>query len=262
MLHKAEGRVGELAMAAARLAREVADSSGRVVAVGGSVGPTGDLFAPLGPITEAEAVEVFVEQIEAMKAGGIDIVWIETMSAPEEMRAAALAAIRCGMPYTVTGSFDTAGRTMMGLTPEGMAEFVKTLPEPPLAFGANCGVGASDLLASVGAMTAADPAAVVIAKGNCGIPEFRGEKIHYSGTPEVMSNYACMAVDSGVRIIGGCCGTAPEHLKAIRHAVDTHLKGARPTHAEIVAGVGPFVNAVPGGEASEASRDRSRRRRS
>ncbi len=116
-LHGLEERTRELARLAAGIAREVADGAGRPVVVAGSVGPTGDLLAPLGPLTEDDAVEIFVEQIEGLKEGGADVAWIETMSAPEEMRAAARAAIQVGMPYTVTASFDTAGRTMMGLTP-------------------------------------------------------------------------------------------------------------------------------------------------
>lgn len=260
MLHKAEHRVHELSRIAAELARAVADASGRMIAVAGSVGPTGDLFEPLGPMTEVEAIEVFAEQIAGMKEGGIDVVWIETMSAPEEMRAAALAAQQCGMPYALTGSFDTAGRTMMGLTPEAFARFMATLGEPPVAFGANCGVGASDLLVSVGTMTAENPEAIVIAKGNCGVPQFVGEVIHYSGTPEVMSNYACLAIDSGVRIIGGCCGTAPEHLAAMRLALNTHRRGERPTLERIVAEVGGLMAPPPSEEAMGRDRRAGRRR--
>src|SRR6185369_5746933 len=107
-LHNLESRTRELNRIAASLAREVADAAGRPVVVAGSVGPTGDLFEPLGPLTEADAVEIFAEQIEGLKAGGADVAWIETMSAPEEMRAAAKAAAKVGMPYTVTASFDTA----------------------------------------------------------------------------------------------------------------------------------------------------------
>src|SRR5579863_10436205 len=179
MLHKLEGRVRELNRLAAEIAREVADTSGRRVVVAGSVGPTGDLLAPLGPLTEAEATEVFVEQIEGLKAGGADVVWIETMSAPEEIRAAANAARALDMPYTATASFDTAGRTMMGLAPEVYAEFFDGFGVAPLALGANCGVGAADLLVSVLGMTARRPEAHIIAKANAGVPQWHGAHIHY-----------------------------------------------------------------------------------
>ena len=138
----------ELNRLAAENARGPPTAAGRPVVVAGSVGPTGDLLAPLGPLTEDEAVEVFVEQIEGLKEGGADVVWIETMSAPEEIRAArARLRRKCGMPYTVTASFDTAGRTMMGLAPGPSARCSRRSIRAPLAFGANCGVGASDLLA-------------------------------------------------------------------------------------------------------------------
>ena len=117
----AEGRGRELNRLAAEHARAVADAAGRPVVVAGSVGPTGDIFAPLGPLTEEEAIEVFAEQIEGLRQGGADVAWIETMSAAEEIRAAAPAAARVGMPYTVTASFDTAGRTMMGVAPAAFA---------------------------------------------------------------------------------------------------------------------------------------------
>ena len=108
----------ELNKRAAEIARAVADKAGRKVIVAGSVGPTGELLVPLGAMTYDEAVEAFAEQIEGLKAGGAEVAWIETMSAPDEIRAAAEAAIRVGLPYTYTGSFDTAGRTMMGLLPK------------------------------------------------------------------------------------------------------------------------------------------------
>src|SRR5690606_38283375 len=158
-------------------------------------------------MTYEEAVEAFVEQIEGLKAGGAEVAWIETMSAPDEIRAAAEAAIRVGLPYTYTGSFDTAGRTMRGLPPSDIHGVTDVLPEQPVGAGANCGVGASDILATLLDMSAARPDATIIVKGNCGIPEFRGTEIHYSGTPELMADYVRLAIDGGARIVGGCCGT-------------------------------------------------------
>jgi 5-methyltetrahydrofolate--homocysteine methyltransferase len=257
-LHKLEGRVRELNAAAARNARGVADGAGRPVVVAGSVGPTGDLFAPLGPLTEEEAVDIFAEQIEGLREGGADVVWIETMSAPEEMRAAATASARVGMPYTVTASFDTAGRTMMGVTPASMPDFAGTLEPRPVAVGANCGVGASDLLVSVLAITNADPNVIVIAKANAGIPQFHGDHIHYSGTPELMADYARLAIDAGARIIGGCCGTSAAHLAAMRKAIDGHTRSTRPDMAKVVSEIGPLV--APPRAPSEDSGRRVRRR--
>lgn len=255
-LHKLDGRVGEINAAAARNAREVADGAGRPVVVAGSVGPTGDLFQPLGPLTEDEAIEVFLEQIEGLREGGADVIWIETMSAAEEMRAAAKAAVKAGMPYTVTASFDTAGKTMMGIPPSSMPEVAGGVDPNPVAVGANCGVGASDLLVSVLSMTEANPDAVVIAKANAGIPQFHGDHIHYSGTPELMANYARLAIDAGARIIGGCCGTSPAHLAAMRQAIDSHIRAERPDAAKVIAEIGPLVAPPRAGGSEEARRRR------
>ncbi len=257
-LHQADGRCHDINKKAAALAREVADACGRPVVVAGSVGPTGELFAPLGPLTDEEAIEVFVEQIEGLKAGGADVIWIETMSAIEEMRAAGLAAAKLGMPYTVTASFDTAARTMMGITPQAFADAMAELDPKPVAIGANCGAGASDTLGSILAMTGARSDMVVISKANAGIPKYVDGHIHYSGTPELMAAYAALAIDAGARIIGGCCGTSPEHLAGMRRALDAHVAGPRPDHAAIVARTGPFLHrpAPTGGGAMEGRKRR------
>ncbi|MGG5810435.1 betaine--homocysteine S-methyltransferase [Falsiroseomonas sp. CW058] len=256
MLHGMQHRARELNRIAASLAREVADASGRRVAVAGSVGPTGDLLAPLGPLTEEEAAGVFAEQMEGLREGGADLAWVETMSAPEEMRAAATAAARTGMPWTLTASFDTAGRTMMGLTPEAFAAFAAALPVPPLAIGANCGVGASDLVASLLGIAGGGAALPVIAKANAGIPVVQGDRVVYSGTPRTMEVYAHLAIDAGARIVGGCCGTSPAHLAAMRRAVDDHRAGnAPPDLAAIVAALGPLVQPPnAGGEKRQGRR--------
>lgn len=242
MLHQLEGRTRELNRLAARNARVVADRAGRPVVVAGSVGPTGDLLVPLGALTEDEATQVFVEQIEGLKDGGADVIWIETMSAVEEIRAASRAAAIVGMPYTATASFDTAGRTMMGVMPGSLIEFAAALEPAPLAVGANCGVGASDLVASVLSMSEARPDTVIIAKANCGIPRVTGSGTIYSGTPELMAEYARLAVDAGARIVGGCCGTSPVHLRAMRDALDVHVRRERPDLDLLVAMLGAFVS--------------------
>ncbi len=241
-LHKLERRTRELNRLATGLARKVADAAGRPVIVAGSVGPTGDLLAPLGVLTEDEAVDVFVEQMEGLKEGGADVAWIETMSAIEEMRAAARAASRVGMCYVLTASFDTAGRTMMGNAPETLTPTLTAFDPPPQAIGANCGVGASDLIASILAMTAADPNAIVVAKANCGIPRVSGDKVLYTGTPALMQDYVRLAIDAGARIVGGCCGTSPGHLAAMREAVDTHTRRPRPDLARVISTLGPLMS--------------------
>jgi 5-methyltetrahydrofolate--homocysteine methyltransferase len=261
-LHGAQGRVRELNRIAAAIGREVADAAGRPVIVAGSVGPTGEIFEPIGPMTHAEAVEIFHEQAEGLKEGGADVLWVETISAPEEYKAAAEAARLSGMPWCGTMSFDTAGRTMMGVTSAAMAEMVEKLPNPPIAFGANCGVGASDLLRTMLGFVAQGTERPLIAKGNAGIPKYHDGHIHYDGTPSLMAEYAVMARNAGARIIGGCCGTMPDHLRAMRAALETQPKGDRPTLEMIAERIGGFSSASDGtGDTSgEPKRERRGRR--
>lgn len=259
-LHHAEDRVYDINRRAAEIARSVADKAGRRVIVAGSVGPTGELLAPLGALTFDEAVEAFAEQINGLKDGGAEVAWIETMSAPDEIRAAAQAAIQVGLPYTYTGSFDTAGHTMMGLQPKDIHAVADGLSQAPLGVGANCGVGAADILASLLDMSETKPDATIIIKGNCGIPEYRGAEIHYSGTPELMADYVRLAVDGGARIVGGCCGTSFQHLAAMRKALDAHQKAQRPTVETIVERIGPLRNKTAS-ESEAAGTDGARRER-
>ncbi len=263
-LHDAQSRVGELNRVAAELGREMVEKAGggREIVVAGSMGPTGDIMAPMGPLTHESAVEMFHEQAEALKAGGADVLWVETISAPEEYRAAAEAAALANMPWVGTMSFDTAGRTMMGLTSSGMSEMVEKIPHPPVAFGANCGVGASDLLRTVLGMTAEGTGRPVVAKGNAGIPRYEDGHIHYDGTPELMANYAVLARACGAQIIGGCCGTTPEHLVHMRAALETRDPGKRPSLETITEALGGFSSASDGtGDVAEPVRQRRGRRR-
>ena len=260
-LHDAQDRVGELNRAAAELGREVADSAGRKVIVAGSVGPTGDIMAPLGPLTHEGAVEMFHEQAEGLKSGGVDVLWLETISAPEEFRAAAEGFALAEMPWCGTMSFDTAGRTMMGVTASAMADLVASLPNPPIAFGANCGTGASDLLRTTLGFVASGTETPIIAKGNAGIPKYVDGHIHYDGTPELMADYAVLARNCGAQIIGGCCGTKPMHLEKMREALEKTSKGSAPSLEDITSALGPFSSESDGsGEAAPAPERRRRRR--
>ena len=221
-LHGAQDRAAELNATAARLAREAVDEAaggtGRKALVAGSMGPTGELFAPLGALEHADAVAAFSEQASALAEGGADMLWIETISSLEEVDAALEAAATTGLPAAATMTFDTAGKSMMGVEPEAYARHVSAAGA--VALGANCGVGPAELMHSVLGMRRG-AAVPLIAKGNCGIPEYVEGEIHYHGTPELMAKYAALARDAGVAVVGGCCGTTPEHLAAMRKALDT-----------------------------------------
>lgn len=260
-LHDAQNRVAELNRIGAELGREVADAAGRPIIVAGSVGPTGEIMEPVGALSHADAVEMFHEQAEALKDGGADVLWLETISAPEEFRAAAEAFALANMPWCGTMSFDTAGRTMMGVTSADLAQLVETLPNPPIAFGANCGTGASDILRTVLGFAAQGTERPLISKGNAGIPKYVDGHIHYDGTPELMGQYAAMARDAGATIIGGCCGTMPDHLRKMRAALDETPRGERPSLTEITAALGPFTSASDGTGDDAVPERRTRRRR-
>jgi 5-methyltetrahydrofolate--homocysteine methyltransferase len=122
-------------------------------------------------------------------------------------------------------------------------------------------VGASDILVTLLEMAAAPDAPQLISKGNCGVPHFQGADIVYSGDPALMAEYAHLAIDGGATIVGGCCGTSPEHLRAMRAAIDTHTRAAAtPTTDQIVERIGPLANAAPETAAASSARGAESRR--
>jgi methionine synthase I (cobalamin-dependent) len=260
-LHNDQDKVREVNMAAAALARAEASAVSRAVYVAGSMGPTGEIFMPVGTMPHEEGVSAFEEQAMALKEGGVDVLWIETMSSEEELRAAVEGAAKAGLPIVTTMSFDTNGRTMMGITPKAFGALAASLATQPVAIGANCGTGASELVATVLGITEARPDAAVVAKGNCGVPQYRDGHIHYSGTPELMADYARIALDSGAKIIGGCCGTSPNHLAAMRKSLEAYTKGTRPSIELVEARLGPVSVLAKGVDtAAEGAAKRERRR--
>ena len=217
-LHKLDDRVVEVNEAAANNGRTVADRTDRKILVAGSVGPTGELIAPLGPLEFADAVDAFAEQTAGLSAGGADIIWIETMSSLVEVEAAVVGTRQsCDLPIAVTMSFDTAGRTMMGVTGGQAATRLTELGVA--AMGANCGNNLADTEAALVEMRAV-AGVPVISKANAGIPQWHGAELSYSGTPEVMGAHALRVRLGGAEIIGGCCGNTPAHVSFIRGVLD------------------------------------------
>jgi 5-methyltetrahydrofolate--homocysteine methyltransferase len=256
-LHKLQSRVREINLAGAALAREIADTAGRAIVVAGSIGPTGDVLQPLGPRTQAEAEEAFHEQAEALRDGGADVAWIETMFADNELESAVRGAQRAGLPIVATMTFDSGGRTMMGIRPSDAMRRSKGLPVKLVAFGANCGVGPAQLIDSVlGLAEGAEPNDIIVAKSNCGLPVMGDDmRVRYDGTPEIMARYAGLARDAGARIIGGCCGTTSVHVRAMVDAIANTKKGSPPGYPDIEKALGP-IRKVTTGKASAAVRTR------
>ncbi|HEY1478677.1 MAG TPA: homocysteine S-methyltransferase family protein [Gaiellales bacterium] len=219
-MHGLEDRVPELNRTAAVLARSEVEQGGWNALVAGDIGPTGDIFEPLGTLSYDEAVEIFAEQAAALAGGGVDVFWVETLAAVEEGNAA-LEGIRRVAPDTpviVTMTFDTHGRTMMGLTPEdACAELARNGAR---AVGGNCGNGSAEVIAVVERMRAVIPEGVaIVAKANAGIPVLAGDKAQYPGTPADSAEYALAAREAGANLIGGCCGTTFAHVAAMQAAL-------------------------------------------
>ena len=198
-MHNLEERVPELNRTAAVLARSEVDQSGWNALVAG---------------------DIFAEQATALAGGGVDLFWVETLAAIEEGNAAleGIRRVAPDMPVIVTMTFDTHGRTMMGLTPEdacaGLTE------NGASAVGGNCGNGSAEVLAVVSRMHAvAPPGTPIVAKANAGVPTLAGDRAAYPGTPADSAEYARAARDAGASLIGGCCGTTPAHLAAMRDAL-------------------------------------------
>jgi len=217
-MHQLEDRVHELNEAAARIARSVADEHGILVA--GDLGPTGELMAPLGTMDDGLATDYFTEQLTGLAAGGIDLVLIETMSDLAEVRAAVAAAraVVPTAPVVATLSFDTNLRTMMGVRP---GDAVRELAEAGVdAVGANCGRG-PDEMATIAAqlVEAREDELLLVAQSNAGLPQVVGDHFEYDASPAEMASHATALADLGIDLIGGCCGSTPDHLAAMRDAL-------------------------------------------
>ena len=208
--------VAEVNRRAAQVARQAA---GNRAFIAGDIGPLGELLAPLGPRTYEEAVELFFEQAAALVEGGVDLLYVETMSDLNEARAAIEAARRAAphLPLSVTFSFDTRGRTSMGLRPEDAARALVDLGVT--ALGANCGRSLEMTLEAVQRMRQVAPDVPLVAKPNAGMPRLEEGRVVYDATPEMMAGYVQPFLDLGVRVVGGCCGSTPAHISAIADAV-------------------------------------------
>ena len=249
-LHGLQDRVVELSAAAARNAKIEADAeaerTGRTLLVAGSMGPTGELLEPMGNMSAADCEAAFAVQAEGLAAGGADVLWIETMSDLDEVEAAVRGArSACDLPVAATMSFDTAGRTMMGVTGSELAERLGGLGLA--AMGANCGNNVADTEAAVSAVAAASTGTPVISKPNAGVPVWHGDSLVYDGTPEVLAAHAHRARAAGVAVIGSCCGSTPAHTAKIAAV----LAGDEPP---------PDIEAAPP-SAAPGTEDRLARRR-
>jgi 5-methyltetrahydrofolate--homocysteine methyltransferase len=216
---KLQDRCAELNAAAAGLARREADAAKTPVVVGGSIGPSGVLMRPLGDLTYEEAATMFEEQVAALVSGGVDVLWVETMSDLNELKAAVEGCRKAaqGFPLVATMTFDTHGHTSMGVSTRAAIEAFGELGL--ISFGANCGNGPAEIEAVIGAMQSLAPEAVLVSKSNAGMPRLEDGRQVYDASPAVMAEHALRVRDLGARIIGACCGSTPDHIRAMGKAL-------------------------------------------
>lgn len=211
-------RVTELNTRAAELARKAA-SSREDMLVAGSIGPTGQLMKPYGPLTPEEASAAFTEQVKGLVAGGVDLLVIETMFAYDEADAAFNAARKVtDLPIIVSFSYDRGVRTMMGVKP---AEMIKRYKEMGATLvGANCGTSLENMEKVAQEYAAAEPGFPLWVKPNAGLPRMADGNTVYDVLPGQMGEFAKKYATLGARVVGGCCGNTPEHIAAIAKAFE------------------------------------------
>ena len=210
-------KVKQINVRGAKLAREVREVSGQPVLVAGAVGPLGKPIKPVGLISAQEARSIFREQIEALLEGGVDLIILETIRDLEEMKQAVIAAREvCDLPIVAQMTFEEDGRTQMGNTPAEVVAELEALGADVI--GANCSTG-PQRMARVIAEMAAHTSKPLSAQPNAGWPEMVGGRIVYVSTPDYMADFGKRMAAGGARILGGCCGTTPLHIKALAEAL-------------------------------------------
>ena len=213
-----QDRTAELNEAAAAISREAAANDHFVL---GSVGPTGKMLM-MSDITEDALLEGFRIQVQALKKGGADAICVETMSAIDEASLAIRAAREAEMEVAVTFTFEKSAtgefRTMMGVSPTEMVSALKAAGATII--GSNCGNGFNQMIEIVCEIRKVDATIPVLVHANAGMPQYQAGKTVFPETPEMMAAKVQDLIDSGANIIGGCCGTTPAHIRALRQAID------------------------------------------
>jgi methionine synthase / methylenetetrahydrofolate reductase(NADPH) len=244
-VHGLDGQVREINRRGAALARDVRESAGRDVFVLGSIGPLGKYLAPLGTVTADDARAAFREQAEGLLEGGVDAFIAETFSDLEEV-ALAVAAIRSvtDVPIVAQMAFADDGTTFMGRSAAEVARVLRALPVQ--ALGANCSVGSSTLYEVLEQMQAEAGGLPLSIQPNAGLPSRIGERLIYLSSPAYMADYAERMVGAGARLVGGCCGTTPQHIAAMRGVLDRKRPAAPETGRAVVTVRPPATSTSPG----------------
>ena len=222
--HGLEDKVDDINRAGVELARRAVAASFKEVLIGGDVGPLGVRLAPFGRVRPEEARAAFGEQIAALAEAGADFILIETMSDLYEVEAAVQAARQtCSLPVVASVTFTRDDRTLLGDSPEKVARRLTDFGAEVI--GVNCSGGPAQLLRLLRQMRAAAPTARLWVKPNAGWPEQVGGRIMYPADPDYFGHYALAFCQAGASIVGGCCGTTPQHIAAMRASLDTRPQG-------------------------------------
>ena len=220
-MHGLDDRVADINRAGAEIARRVADDYPSVL-VAGNIGPSGELIAPLGLLSTDEAADIFAEQAAGLAEGGADFFLIETMSDMAEVEAAIAGARRVApdLEIVATMSFDTNLHTMMGVSP---ADAVRRIADLGIAgAGGNCGRGPDEMEAIMSQMAEGRPEGpLLVAQSNAGLPHLHGDSFVYDVGPDAMALHARRLRELGVDVVGGCCGSTPQHVAAMVTALTT-----------------------------------------
>jgi len=237
--HRLDDRVRDINYRGARLAIEAREVSGVPVLIGGSVGPTGMAQVPFGLYRPEQVRAAFREQIGALLEGGVDLLVIETMGSLAEMTEAVLAARDVSdLPIIASMTYSDDGRTLGGSTPAEVLQYLHELAVDVV--GANCSVGPRRVLDVLGELRSLDREVRLSGMPNAGWPMQIDDRFVYPSSPDYFAAFAVESLDLGLAVLGGCCGTTPEHTKAMREAIDQRLRGEgiqtlrRPTPARSI----------------------------
>jgi methionine synthase / methylenetetrahydrofolate reductase(NADPH) len=225
--HRLESRVRDINFRGAKLASEAREISGVPVLIAGSIGPTGRAQMPYGLIDPDDVQAAFREQIEALLEGGVDLLIFETISALDEMRVAIQAAREVSdLPIVASMTFSDDGRTLAGHSPQEVVNSLQGLGVDVI--GVNCSVGPRRVLDVLAEMREYTAGVQLSGQPNAGWPMQVGDRVIYPSSPDYFANYLTEALDIGVRLVGGCCGTTPAHIQAMRAALDARTHASAP----------------------------------
>jgi homocysteine S-methyltransferase len=227
-----EDQVWNVNLWAAKVARNAREIAGQATFVAGSVGPTGKMLAPLGDTKPQDIEDAFAKQMEALLAGGVDLFMIETMASLEEMEIAVRAARKVAkLPVVAQISFSPEGHTLMGVNPEDVKALLEKLGgDMPDVVGINCGAGPGPvmdymtrMIASIEELKLPADRLTFSCLPNAGLPAMVGGRYMYMSRPDYCASFVKPLAQEGVKLFGGCCGTTPDHIRAMRQAIDAFL---------------------------------------